>query len=400
MFRPYILELKELFLCRKAMLNALICIVWAFSLLGYMRGVINHLPVLGEYTDEIEVLIVVLPLLASLPILINRFALHDYLFVLLFIFYYGLTYAVHPENGAFLNKYAFESLCLALPGYFIGRLIDIRRFFHTFVLLSGVCVLMNAFYYVIYVQTTKNIAEMMTDDNMETAYNVLPHVMMLAWCSLRRFDIVATVLAVVGAVFLSSCGTRGPLFCAILFCGVYFLFYMNFKYSYLVKGALLGVLVVIYAFLEDIMSYLVFTFTNMHLSTRVFEKFLSGEIGHDSGRAWVRGVVLRNMDVHGDFFGIGLLGSRVYGVAYPHNLFVDFVASFGYVCGIGLLLLLFATIIMAIWKSSGTQNQVFIILLVILGVVKLMMSCTFPLELYFFMMLGVCVSQIRGASRT
>ncbi len=396
MFRPYILELKELFLSREVAVNVLVCVVWASLMLGYMRGIINRLPVLGEYTDQVEVMTVVLPLLAALPILVNRFALYDYLFVFMYLFYYGFTYAVHPENGEFLNKFAYESLCLALPGYFIGRLIDIRRFFHTFVLISAVCVVTNALYYTVYVQNAKNITEMMSDDNMETAYNVLPHVLMLAWCSLRRFNIFATVLAVVGTVFLSSCGTRGPLFCVILFFCVYFVFYMNFKYSYLVKAVLLVVFATLLTFMVEITKYLVFLFTDMHLSTRVFEKFLSGEMGHDSGRGWLRDIVYRNMDVHGDFFGLGLMGTKVYGVIYPHNLILDFFSSYGYVLGGALLLLFFGIVALAIWKSRGTPNQVFVILLAMLGVVKLLLSQTFTVEIFFFMLLGFCVSQIRG----
>ena len=70
--KGFVTEIKTLFLGREVMLNLLVCIVWASSMLGYMRGIINHIPVLGDYTDQVEVMIVVLPLLLSLPILVGR----------------------------------------------------------------------------------------------------------------------------------------------------------------------------------------------------------------------------------------------------------------------------------------------------------------------------------------
>ena len=79
-------EIKTLFLGREVMLNLLVCIVWASSMLGYMRGIINHIPVLGDYTDQVEVMIVVLPLVLSLPILVGRLALFDYVFLVLCIY--------------------------------------------------------------------------------------------------------------------------------------------------------------------------------------------------------------------------------------------------------------------------------------------------------------------------
>lgn len=398
-FGATIREFKELFLCREVMLHLLVCVVWASVLLGYARGIINRLPVLGEYTDQVEAAMVVLPLLLSLPLLANKFTLFDYGFVLLFLFYYALTYVTHTENTPYLNKFAFDCLCLSLPGYFIGRIIDIEKYFHTFVALSVICALMVMAYFAVYAQSAKNMADVAGADNMETAYSLLPHVLMLTWASLRKFNPVTSVVAFAGIVFLLSCGTRGPLFCAGMFGIVYFLFFMNFRYSYAVKAFLLAFSSLFILFMNEILAFLIYFFTDLSLSTRVLDKFLSGELGHDSGRGWLRGLVWRNLDVHGDFFGLGLFGSKVYGVIYAHSLYLDFFATFGYFTGSLLMFLLFATVAWALWVSRGTESQKFLLLLVAAGLLKLFLSSTFALELFFFIMLGYCVRLIHDGRR-
>ena len=132
----------------------------------------------------------------------------------------------------------------------------------------------------------------------------------------------------------------------------------------------------------------------MQLSTRIIEKVLSGDIGGDSGRGWLRGLVWRNIDVHGDFFGLGMLGSKVYGVIYPHQVMLDFISTFGYVLGTLLLLALFLLIGWSLWLTRGTDNQKFLLLLVTVGLLKLFLSSSFVFELFFFILVGYCVRQI------
>ena len=45
--------LKSLFTHKDVFLNIFMCIVWGNMLLGYTRGIINHLPLLNQYTDQV-----------------------------------------------------------------------------------------------------------------------------------------------------------------------------------------------------------------------------------------------------------------------------------------------------------------------------------------------------------
>lgn len=81
----------------------------------------------------------------------------------------------------------------------------------------------------------KNMAEIAGDDNMFAAYQVLPHVMMMLWATLKSFRIWKAIVFVGGVLFLLSCGTRGPFACLLFFGIIYFLFYMRFKGAILRK---------------------------------------------------------------------------------------------------------------------------------------------------------------------
>ena len=118
--------------------------------------------------------------------------------------------------------------------YFIGRVIDIEKYYNVFFVISAVCIVFTLFYYLHYVQTAKNMAEVAGDDNMYTAYRVLPHILNLPPNSCS--DILAILLTFMGVLFLFSCGTRGPILCLVFFGVFYFLFFMNFKHAFIVKG--------------------------------------------------------------------------------------------------------------------------------------------------------------------
>ena len=63
---------------------------------------------------------------------------------------------------------------------------------------------MSVFYFAHYAQIAKNISDVASDDNMYTAYNILPHVTLLLWNSLNRFNILHIVFSLVGVLFLLS----------------------------------------------------------------------------------------------------------------------------------------------------------------------------------------------------
>lgn len=377
----------------ETMVTVLVCLVWASSLVGYSKGIINRLPLLGDYSETVLGAVYVIPLLMALPALITKFCLADYLFYFVCAFYYLWCYVGYPENTTFLNENVFQCFCCVFPFYFIGRLTDIEKFFDIFVLLSTVCILMDLFYFLIYAPGQKNMDEVAGSDNMYRAYLSLPHVAMLLWATLRQFRLWKAVMFFLGTMFLLSCGTRGPLVCLGFFGFVYFLFFMNFRGAIYVKGIIVTLAVITVVFLREIALFLAQTFLGLNLSTRIMEKIVYGDLGNDTYRGDLREILYGVLERGDHFFGLGLLGCGNYGINYPHFMPLDFFCTFGYFIGSILLLLLAALTGGAFWRSRGTLSQVFILFLFSMAIVKLMLSSTFVCEPFFFMLIGFCARQ-------
>lgn len=388
--KSFITYLKNLFTHKDAFLNIFMCIVWGNMLLGYSRGIINHLPFLNQYTDEAIISIVIIPLFLSIPALINKFTLFDYIFFAFLVAVYLLNYAIHPENTEYLNKNAYNCLCLATPMYFWGRIVDINKYYKIFTIISMICIAMSVFYFMHYAQTTKNISEVASDDNMYTAYMVLPHEALLLWNSLRKFNITYIVFTVIGVMFLLSCGTRGPLACLSFFGTVYFIFFMNFKYAFILKGIILSIAGFLLMFIHEIIGYLAFLFTGMNLSTRILEKFISGELGNDSGRSTIKNVLYKILDNSDSITGMGYFGSQRYGYIYPHDLILDFQWSYGYVLGSILLLCLCCLCCYTIYTSKTKEEKCMIFMMMSFSIIKLFISSTFLTEMYLYAFIGYC----------
>lgn len=371
----------------------LICIVWSSMLFAYARGVINRFPVLGEHTEEIIPLFVIIPTILALPSLINKFSLADYFFFLLLVIHYVAGYVFFPENSTYLSENAYLCLCCVFPYYFIGRVVDIEKVYDYFLMLSTFCIYMTLFYYLIYSPGNKVVDEETAYDNMYVAYQTLPHVAMLMWATLKKFRIWKVITTLLGILFLISCGTRGPLVCLGFFTIVYFTFYMNFKGAIYVKGFFIASFIIVIVFIQQIALSLFKVFTGFNLSTRIIEKFIYGDLGNDSQRSSLRDQLYYALDNGDHFWGLGLFGCQNYGVIYPHFLPLDFISTYGYFTGYVLLFLLFALIVWAIWMTRGKMVQEFIILLFSLSIIKLMLSGTFINEPYFYFLIGLCAKE-------
>lgn len=390
--KSYAKDIRDLLLHREIFLNFFVCLIWGNMLLGYLRGIINHIPVIGDYTDIVIVLVVLTPLILSLPVLLNKFCIFDYLFFLLMVVAYFLNYAFHPDNVEYLNKNIFDCLCIATPLYFVGRILDIDRYYKVMTLISIICILTSLFYFLHYAQSAKKMSDVASDDNMYTAYQVLPHVTLLLWNSLKKFNILYIAVTLAGILFMLSCGTRGPLACLGFFGICYFLFFMNFRFAFFIKAMLISVMGVVLVFARDIISHLAFVFTGFKLSTRILDKIVSGEIGNDSGRSTLRAALTNFLDTYGNFWGLGYFGSQRFGYIYPHNLILDFHISYGYFLGSVLLGLLFVLCFFAFIRCKTGIQRCFLLLLISVTIVKLFLSSTFLFDMFFYLFLGYCCS--------
>lgn len=375
------------------MLSVLRYVVWASVLLQFVRGVCYRLTGNEQMGTLGMALCVIIPLLLSLPVLLNRFTLWDYLFYSLNVVYVLVCYAVFPENEKYLDEETLNCIFCIFPFYFFGRIVDIDTFFNRFLLLSTFSIILYFLYVVIY-QSGQSAMGTEGEQRMYEAYRILPHLLLVTWSMLEKFRIWKAATVAVGIMFLFSCGTRGPFLCIMLFGIIYALFYMNFRGAIYVKMGMVGLIVLFLVMLRDILFYAAKTLVHMNLSTRIIEKYIDGAITNDSGRASGRAILYGALERNDHFLGLGMFGCRNYGIIYPHFLPQDFLCTYGYVLGSLLLVALIVLVAWAFYRAKGGRRRVFIIFLFCVSIVKLMLSNTFLLEPYFYFLVGYCVTML------
>lgn len=380
--------------------NAVYLIAWGSILLGYWRGINNHLPVLGTMTDELEWCIVMAPILLSLPKLWKRIKTSDHIFVFACLIYYLLNIQLFPQNADVLVNRLFSFSLLTLPYYYIGVTLDIKRFYNFFYYISVVAVFMCAFYELLYAQSASYTGDVDTSEyNMELAYSILPHVLMVSWRALKRFVLLNIAPMLLGLMLLLSFGTRGPVICAIVFIAIYLLFIRPSKYQKTMRIITVACAVYAMSFLDQFMTFMQLMTFQLGMSTRIFDKYFDGELEDSSGRDYIRETLVRELSIDNSLFGHGVLGSYPYVNTYPHNIVLEFLFSFGWVWGIAILFCIVYIIAEMLINTHQCEiNVTFGIILVIASILKLCFSSTFVDDALFFMLLGYCVNSSRKIS--
>lgn len=380
--------------------NAVYLIAWGAILLGYWRGINNHLPVLGTMTDELEWCIVLAPILLSLPRLWKRIKTSDHIFVFACLIFYVLNIQLFPQNADVLVNRLFSFSLLTLPYYYIGVTLDIKRFYKFFYYISVVAVFMCAFYELLYAQSASYTGDVDTSEyNMELAYSILPHVLMVSWRALKSFVILNIAPMLLGLMLLLSFGTRGPVICAIVFIAIYLLFIRPSKYQKTMRIITVACAVYAMSFLDQFMTFMQLMTFQLGMSTRIFDKYFEGELEDSSGRDYIRETLLRELSIDNSLFGHGVLGSYPYVNTYPHNIVLEFLFSFGWVWGIAILFCIVYIIAKMLINTHQCEiNVTFGIILVIASILKLCFSSTFVDDALFFMLLGYCVNSSRKIS--
>ena len=379
--------------------NLLMCMVWGTPLIGYARGIINKIPIMGNHTDFIIIGMEVIIIVFSLPYIVRKLKFGDILFYVLWLVLYLGSMILFPENTVALEGRMFRCLCTVIPYYFMGRLLSIEKFEKPFYYLSLLCILLSAFYYLIYAQSALAAnKEIGGYDNMAAAYGLLPHILMVTWVTFRKPSWVNILSLLLGCFVMLSYGTRGPIVCLLVFLFIFIFAYMKGKYAKIVRIGVIVITLVCVGSLTFVMTHMQGTMESIGMSTRIFDKFLSEELHDDSGRSeltdTLSDVLLREDGVRGH----GLFGSYPYIGTYPHNIFDDFIFTFGYILGIGLLLALAFLIVAAYRRSSSMEEKEWIVLLTISVGLKLCFSGTYLDDTLFFMLIGYCFSALVNKS--
>lgn len=386
---------KQYILTREVFLNTLIFLMWGYMLLAYFRGFVGMVPLMKNYQAEAEIALVSLIVLAALPAVINRMATIDWVVMAGCLCLYIINFWAFPDNYDILVENMFPTLCLTVPFIMMGRMLDIDRYIRPMVTISTLCILLDAFYFLMYMRNPAKMAERMAGEYyMYQAYRLLPHVMLMFWRGMKEPSLWKLIIAILGTFLILAYGTRGPLACLGIFCLVYFFAFARFRFSLWIKGSIasLGVLATIFS--RPILIFLQESLSTLDMSTRIIERMLTGGLLHDTGRGFIKMRLYEYLERPDTFWGYGLFGCSRFGMKYPHNFFLDFFFSFGYVTGTVLLILIAYIIIKALLQARTATERELILMFLCMTVLKLFFSSTFIQEGFFFALIGYCTTII------
>lgn len=341
--------------------------------------------------------IILIALFFSIPTIVKRLSVSDIIFYLLCICIYLSQYFLFPSNTEPLDEFALRCCLTVFPFFFFGKMVDIPKMFNAFYYISLATIAMFVFYFIIYGQGSSQVSS--EDYNMSAAYNLLPHVLMVSWKTVREISSLRIGITVMSVILLLMFGTRGPVLSLVLPLTIYILFAYHGKHAKVLKISFIIIVVILLLSLVSIAMYLNDIFDGMDMNSRILEKFLDDDIENDSGRSALIVELNKHLLTESRVFGYGLFGSYQYIGGYPHNIFYELIFSFGFVLGSILIILMLRHFILGYRDATDDFTKEFILLFTLMELTHLFLSYTFLTEQLFFLLLGVCAQRNKKSAK-
>ena len=372
----------------------LLVMVWGMRFIdSYLRIFISKLPFLSDISSLVIPFLTVIFLCLSFNYIMKSIKPSDIIFVLGLGFIYVINLALFEKNFSYLFSKAFGLWLVAIPLYFVGLRIDMKRDLSVLRIVS----ILNILGYTAVSLLNDSFLASVSGGDMYLAYNLLPHVCLLIYYGFSHKRIVDKVFAVLGFCMILFLGNRGSMMCMFAFILLYLLFFRYYKHPVIVYGTLVcggGVLLNFYYPIVKIVRDLAFRWG---VSTRVFDRILDGSFFVSVGRNNIKDKLLQAISDK-PFIGYGIGSDYTIAGNYAHNLILELWTAFGLFIGSLVVAALLWVLIRAIRKSTTEYEKTFVLLLSCCVVMKLMMSGTYLDEPYFFFLIGICVGLVRKAS--
>lgn len=380
----------------------LLVLVWTQeTVLRFVRAVIERVPVIGNFSDIFIPACIILALVVAIPWFLKNLKGTDILFYLGIVVLVLGTIAIFDNNAKYLEEEWWQILIAAAPFYFIGVGYSYRNCSRDLFWCSAIGVAV-VFMYQVFKLSRGRILE---EDDMDTAYNLLPSVMYLIYYASYRKKRIFWLVAGAASLVMFVFGTRGPILCIIVYiCALVMnktLRSRKMNKILLISVVLIGVIVIFsnektLMAISDIMSGI---FGKLGFSTRIFDFFSAGQATVSVGRDILTEKVLYYI-VENPIVGYGFTGDRYLLGVYCHNLILELWCHFGVIVGSLLLLMIMVLVLVTLVKCCNNPKIFkFALMLSCMIFVKLMVSGSYTIEPYFYFMLGAFVSIIRKCVR-
>ena len=377
----------------------LLAILWSqATFLSFITEVIERLPIIGGISDYLIPCAIVVSIILSIPVFLKRVKYRDLLFYIICAAVVFTTIVFFEKNAPYVKEQAARILLSAIPFYFVGIAYfheDSKKDLFWCSLLGVAAVFAYQFYCLI-------LGRELMADNMSTSYNILPSILYLIYYAFDKKKWGYWLLTCPGIILAFVFGTRGPILCIAVYILVEIIIRSLRKGSIGVAILMFGIIVggsfllIAGDSLVSFIKWLEELFESVGFSTRIFDMFLEGDIANSTGRDVISEKVIKAI-WENPFLGYGLMGDRVITDTYVHNIALELWCSYGIIIGTVLLAIIIAIPLKALIISKAKPIFNIVLLFTCMMLVKLMLSGSYPVEPYFYMMLGLSIGAIRSA---
>lgn len=374
---------------------------WCNSILySYLRAVFMRIPFLRYAPDSIGIALFLLALVLSLKHI--HVSLADIVFFLGALSIFLLSPLLHPDTLPYWEDHAAYFILRVLPCYLLGLVMiqtdDKGKLVDFLYVLSCVTVIMDLLYQFLFGSAMSEIQSRFWG-NMSGAYNLLPHLCLIAYYVITSPKWYNLVLWFVGSVYLLFLGTRGPVLCEFLCVVGMVCFFATWKHKKLILtiGSVLMVCFVFSPYLLAMLRWLRDLAAEFGLSVRIFDFVLSNSISDSTGRNILAEKLIRAMDGHG-LFGLGLYADRRIMGSYAHNLVLELCVDFGYMLGSVFFAAALIIPTAAFFVTKVQQEKGIILVLFCANLLSLMLSSSYLEAPNFFFLLGASSCILRKHS--
>lgn len=358
------------------------------TLWGYVKIVLSRLPIIGSMSNVLTLTFVGTLIIICIPTFLKKLKPIDYIFFLFCSTIYIFQYIIYPENHFYLDETIIVFIIHTLPFYFVGRVIDYDKTSNFITLLAILSIIFN-FIIRFVINANDDMTELYKSGDMHTAYILIPFIQLCILDAFKTHNVFSIVTSALSFIILLSFGNRGSVLYTTIFIVICIISTMR-KKSISFKIFIISIIIILtYLYLGVFLENIYTKIEAMNMSTRIFD--MIGEDGiNTSGRDSISTRLINLLNLKWN--GYGLLGDRVaLNGSYAHNIFIEFLFSFGFIFGGFLCILLIYIIVKALIKCRNNNNYLFYWSLICFGLLPLMTSNSFLLYPFFFLFLGYTV---------
>lgn len=350
-----------------------------FNFIGFRNSLIPGLILKGTYY---------LFLILCIPIVMKRFTIDMLGIMLFFLVSICISYILYPVNQPYIELYVKDIINI-FPSFFIARAIRNPKIFLDYLNKTAyVLFLFGMIYFLFYSMKGINRG---SGYDMMFGYQLCIGVLILLnkWIEeKKKYDLI---FFLAGIVMIVIKGSRGPILVLLIFLVLKFIYSQvatGKKIKYLFIIILTSTLVFIYQ--ENIAQNLLYILDKFHIYSRNITNILINNLESIDERKTISTMIIEKIILNP--LGYGVFSDRaILQGTYTHNVVLEMLLNFGWVIGSlalsGITLLIY----------FGLKNKVWTDLVIIFAsytMAQLMVSGSYLLLSYFWIMLGVVLNAV------